>query len=133
MHLLSDPDSSKFSSKVVVALAFCGHGGPLESVLALGTDAMGVLGARVGGVEILTIAVVVNWGDWALVVGVAGGGQWGPVVGAAWRRGGNGGDVTVGAVDVGASSSGIESECVGGHWVAGLWGDDGHTVVGWLW
>ena len=132
VHLLSDPDPSKLSSKVVVSLALCGDWGLLEGVLALWADGVGELSARVGGIGILSIAIVVNWGDWALVVRVAGGGQWGSTVGAAWRRGGNGGDVAVGAVDVGTGTGGIKGECVGGHWVAGLWGNDGHTVECWL-
>jgi hypothetical protein len=93
---------------------------------------VGELGTGVGSVSILGIAQVVNGGNWALVVRVAAGREWGRAVGAAWRRGGDGGDVTVGAVDVGTSASSIESKRMGGHWVAGLWGNDGHTVVDWL-
>jgi len=131
LHLLSDPDPSKLSGKVVVALALCRHGRLLESVLSLWADAVSVLGARVRSISFLSIAIVVNWGNWAFVVRV-GGGEWGSTVGAAWGRGGNGGDVTVGAVDMGAGSSGIKSKCVSSHGVAGLWGNDGHTVEGWL-
>ena len=47
-------------------------------------------------------------------------------------RGGNGGDITVNAVDIGAGSSRTKSEYMSGHWLVGLGGNDGHSVEVWL-
>jgi len=68
VSLVCDPDLGELCSEVVVSMAL----GLLEGVLACWTHGVGELGTGVGSVSLLAIAVVVDWGDWALIVRVGG-------------------------------------------------------------